>query len=101
MIVGAGPRPLPASPARRALLKGAGLALASMPLIFVSRQAPGMTAPALRASLKYQDTPKDEMKCATCLDFIPGKSDTDLGGCKRIPGDSEISPSGYCIVWNT
>lgn len=55
----------------------------------------------MRAELQYQNVPKDNMNCSTCLEFIPGKTDKDLGKCKVIPEDDEISPNGYCTKWNT
>ncbi len=86
---------------RRRFLKTASFVLALIPLVTVSRQATANTNPVLRAQLKYQDFPKDDMRCTTCLEFIPGKTDKDSGGCKVIPGDDEISPNGYCTKWNT
>ena len=86
---------------RRNLLKTAGMALALIPLSTVSRTVCAKTNPALRAQLKYKDTPQDNMTCTSCLEFIPGKISKDLGGCKVIPGDDEISPNGYCTKWNS
>lgn len=86
---------------RRQLLKLAGISLALIPVVTIQQQATAGTNAALRSQLKYQDTPKDGMICATCLEFVPGKSDKDPGGCKVIPGDTEISPNGYCVSWNT
>ena len=86
---------------RRRLLKTTGLAIALIPLVGMSRQARASTNAELRARLQYQDTPKDDKNCSSCLEFIPGKTDKDPGGCKKIPGDDEIAPNGYCILWNT
>ena len=86
---------------RRKLLRLAGLALAAIPVIVLSREAGAATNAALRAQLKYQDTPKNDQDCAGCLDFIAGKTDKDPGGCRLIPGDDQISPKGYCSAWNT
>jgi len=86
---------------RRKLLKLVGIALVLIPVVSPPQQASAGTNAALRNQLKYQDTPKDGMICATCLEFVAGKSDKDLGGCKVIPGDTEISPNGYCVSWNT
>ncbi len=85
---------------RRKVLK-AGSALILLPLLVVTRKAGATTNATLRSELKYQDHPKDDMSCSTCLEFIPGKTDKDLGKCKVIPGDDEISPNGYCTKWNT
>jgi High potential iron-sulfur protein len=53
----------------------------------------------LRAALKYQDAPMQGQQCATCAQFIPGKTPKDRGGCKIMPGDTEISPQGWCSAW--
>ncbi len=82
---------------RRTFLK----ALAAIPMAVITREARATVNPALRAQYKYQDFPKDDMSCSTCLEFIPGKTEKDRGGCKVIPGDDEISPHGYCTKWNT
>lgn len=86
---------------RRKLLKTAGVALALIPLVGISRQAMANINTAVRAKLKYQSAPKDNMNCSSCLEFLPGKTEKDLGGCKVIPGDDEISPDGYCTSWNS
>jgi hypothetical protein len=33
------------------------------------------------------------------MQFVPGKTPKAMGGCNAIPGDTEISPEGYCIAW--
>ena len=86
---------------RRRLLKSAGIALAWVPLVAVTQEASASSNPTIRAKVKYQDVPMDEKNCSSCLEFIPGKSDKDLGRCKVIPDDDEISPNGYCSLWNT
>ncbi|CAN5354636.1 hypothetical protein BH09PSE6_BH09PSE6_24210 [soil metagenome] len=53
---------------------------------------------ALRAALRYQDSPKGEQRCSGCMHFVPGSSG-GRGGCKVMPVDSEISPDGWCISW--
>ena len=88
-------------PTRRKFLKTAGLSFVLVPLVAFSRHAGASTNSNVRAQLKYQDSPKANMSCTTCLEFIPGKSDKDFGRCKVIPGDDEISPKGYCTKWNT
>ncbi len=85
---------------RRRFLKTVGSALALIPITAIT-SASAATNPMLRAEFKYQDHPKDGMNCTTCLEFIPGKTEKDLGQCKVIPGDDEISPNGYCTKWNT
>jgi len=89
------------NPTRRAFLKTAGIVLGWIPLVGYSGQAGATTNPALREQFKYQDNPNGSKDCASCLEFIPGTSSNDLGACKVMPGDDEISPHGYCIRWNT
>ncbi len=86
---------------RREFLKTAGFALVLVPAVTFSRSAMASVNSKVRAELKYQDMPKNNMNCTTCLEFIPGRTDKDLGKCKVIPGDDEISPNGYCTKWNT
>ena len=86
---------------RRKFLKVTGMAMALAPLAGMTASAAASTNPSLRDQFKYQNTPVDGKDCTACLEFIPGKTDSDLGGCKRIPGDDEIAPNGYCILWNT
>ncbi len=86
---------------RRRLIKSAGMVVALMPLVAATREAHAGPNPAKRAELKYQDVPLDGKSCVSCLEFVPGKTEQDVGRCKVIPGDDEISPNGYCILWNT
>jgi hypothetical protein len=88
-------------PTRRKLLKTASVAFALLPIFALTKPVRAMTNAEVRGQLKYQNTPKENMSCASCLEFIPGKTGKDLGGCKVIPGDDEISPNGYCTRWNT
>lgn len=90
-----------ASSTRRRLLKIATVALATIPLATITRDATASTNPAKRAQLQYQDGPKGDMNGSNCLEFVPGKTAKDFGQCKQIPGDDEISPDGYCSLWNT
>ena len=90
-----------ANPVRRKLLKTAGLGLALFPLVALPRQAWANTNGEVRARLHYQATPQGDKRCATCLEFLPGLSDSAPGGCKQIPEDDEISPNGYCTLWNS
>ncbi len=86
---------------RRKLLRIAGIALASTPLLIAGRNAAGATNPEIRAKLKYQDTPLGDQSCANCMAFIAGKNDKAPGKCQLIKGDDEISPNGYCSGWYT
>jgi len=84
---------------RRRFLKIGGATLAVIPLLAVSGGADAATNAGMRKALKYQDTPQGEKSCANCLQFVPGATPKDLGGCKILPGDTEISPQAYCTAW--
>jgi hypothetical protein len=84
---------------RRRLLKAGCAALAMLPIATVPVRALAAQNAAMRTSLKYQDTPMGDKNCAGCAQFVPGKSPKDKGGCKLMPGDTEISPQGYCVAW--
>lgn len=84
---------------RRQFLKIGGAAVAMIPVLAVSGNALAATNAAMRTSMKYQDKPNGDKRCATCIQFVPGKTPKDLGGCKIFPGDTEISPQGYCVAW--
>ena len=86
-------------PSRRQFLKIGGAAIAMIPVVAVSGNVMASTNAAMRASMKYQNKPNGDKQCATCMQFIPGKTPKDLGGCKIFPGDTEISPKGYCVAW--
>lgn len=82
------------NPSRRNLLKIGGFALALIPVVAIAAKNDTM-----RTSIKYTDSPDGEKRCAECSQFIPGKTPKDMGGCKILPGDTEVSPNGYCIAW--
>lgn len=84
---------------RRQFLKLGSAALAMIPVIAISGSAVAATNATMRASLKYQDKPEGEKQCSNCAQFVPGKTAQDRGGCKLMPGDTEISPRGYCTGW--
>ena len=84
---------------RRHFLRIGGAALAAIPVMVITGRADAATNVALRTALKYQNKPEGDKNCANCVQFIPGATSKDLGGCKVIAGDSEISPAGYCTVW--
>lgn len=84
---------------RRQFLKMGSAALAMIPVMIVSGRAEAAANATMRAALKYQGKPEGDKRCATCLQFVPGASAKALGACKVIPGDSEISPDGYCSAW--
>ena len=78
---------------RRQFLKLSGAILATIPVMAVSDRVDAETNAAVRAGLKYQGTPEGDKSCANCMQFVAPSS------CKLIPGDTEISPQGYCTVW--
>ncbi|HET9148316.1 MAG TPA: high-potential iron-sulfur protein [Acetobacteraceae bacterium] len=82
---------------RRDLLKKAagltGLAAAAA-FSTPAAHAAGMS----KASVKYQDKPKDGHQCDGCALWIPGASPTANGKCKAVSGS--ISPKGWCTLWS-
>ncbi|HEX9389891.1 MAG TPA: high-potential iron-sulfur protein [Usitatibacteraceae bacterium] len=74
------------------------MALASIPLIAVTGNAHAEKS-ASRTALQYQDKPKEGKQCSDCLQFVPGKTPKDKGGCKIMPGDTEIAPTGWCAAF--
>ena len=85
--------------ARRKFVKIGGATMIAIPLLAWTNRSLSATNAAMRTSLKYQDKPNGGKSCAGCAQFVPGSSATSLGGCKLMPGDTEISPNGYCISW--
>ena len=83
---------------RRKIFKIAG-ALSVLPLVGAAIPAQAAQNAGLRAAMKYQATPSGDKKCSTCMHFVPGADAKALGGCKIFPGDTEISPEGYCTAW--
>ncbi|HWS63222.1 MAG TPA: high-potential iron-sulfur protein [Steroidobacteraceae bacterium] len=84
---------------RRQFLKIGGATLAVIPLIVASGSAGAATNAAMRSALKYQDKPEGDKSCSNCVQFVPSPSAQGPGGCKIMPGDTEISPQGYCMAW--
>ncbi len=79
---------------RRRMFKLGGAAIAIIPVAaFAAKNE------SVRKSMQYKDSPEGDKACAGCMQFIPGKSPSDLGGCKVFPGDTEVSPKGYCMAW--
>lgn len=84
---------------RRQFVKIGGVAMVAIPILAATGTASAATNAQMRASLKYQDKPNGDKDCAGCMQFVPGKSATAPGGCKLMPGDTEISPKGWCMAW--
>ena len=83
---------------RRIWLKVAATAAVAAPFAALSSSAWATRNDALRSALKYQDKPSGANDCSGCLQFVPGKTAKDLGGCKVIPTDTEISPNRDCTA---
>lgn len=79
---------------RRSLLKLGSIAVVMMPVAAFAAKND-----AMRKAMKYKDSPEADKKCSNCMQFVPGKTATDLGGCKIFAGDTEVSPNGYCAAW--
>lgn len=73
---------------RRKMLKYAGLSLAMIPVVAMAAKNDSM-----RASMKYKDSPEGDKECSNCVQFVAPNS------CKIFPGDTEVSPKGYCVAW--
>ena len=88
---------------RRTWLKQVSLGLASIPVITIANNAYAAKNDSLRSALKYGDKPVTVggvvQRCDNCLHWVPGKDAKALGGCKIIPGDTEIAPPGHCNAW--
>jgi|ERR1035437_3526333 hypothetical protein len=84
---------------RRQFLKIGSAALAMIPVVAFSDRAFAATNAAMRTALKYQDKPLAEKSCGVCMQFVPGAAAKGPGSCKIMPGDTEISPTGYCTAW--
>ena len=90
----------PAPMSRRRAMGVAVQLAAAIPIVALfSREAFAANNAVLRKALQYQDTPKGDAKCANCIQFVAGKSATDKGQCKAIPGDDEIAPTGWCAAF--
>lgn len=79
---------------RRNMIKLGAAALAMIPVVALAAKND-----AMRTSMKYKDAPEGDKQCSGCVQFVPGASATALGGCKIFPGDTEVSPKGYCAAW--
>lgn len=84
---------------RRRFVRIGSASIAAIPLLALTGRTFAATNAATRTALKYQDKPNGDKDCAGCMQFVPGKGATAPGGCKLMPGDTEISPKGYCTAW--
>ena len=84
---------------RRRFVRIGGATMVVIPLLALTGRSLAATNAAMRTSLKYQNKPEGDKDCANCSQFVPGSSPTANGGCKLMPGDTEISPKGYCVAW--
>jgi len=72
---------------RRQMLEG-GLAVALVATVAGSAIAQQKAAKKL---VQYQETPKNNQKCSTCLHFVEPNS------CKLVEG--KINPEGWCALF--
>ena len=84
---------------RRVWLKAVSGAAVAAPLVFFARGSLAAKNDALRTALKYQDTPSAGKECSGCVQWVPGKTPKDKGGCKILPGDTEVAPTGWCSAF--
>jgi hypothetical protein len=84
---------------RRRFIKLGGTALSAIPLLVLANRATASTNASARSQFKYQGQPMGGKSCSGCVQFVSGTSPAALGACKIFPGDTEVSPSGYCIAW--
>jgi len=84
---------------RRRLLAAGATGLVAGVAVIWSGPGRAATNAALRQALKYQDGRKGDQQCTNCTHWVAGKTPKDPGGCRIIPGDTEISPTGWCSGW--
>ena len=79
---------------QRAIGAIAGVAMVSL----TGAEAWAAETKLAKSAVKYVDASKDEGKdCDDCSQFIPGKTDKDLGTCRLVEG--AINPHGHCIAF--
>jgi hypothetical protein len=78
---------------RQVLTIAAGAAGASVTggVTVIGISTPAQAAKVSQQAVKYQDTPKGELRCDTCALFEAPSS------CKSV--DGTISPEGWCMVY--
>jgi hypothetical protein len=82
----------PVKPSRRSMLRGVLLLASGTLAAGVIQVKPAYAQKADKASVKYQDGPKDGQKCSDCVYFAAPKT------CGVVEGD--ISPNGWCTMYN-
>lgn len=76
---------------RRSVLKAVVVLAGAAAIPVVIPDAAAAQAKASKASVKYQDQPKNGQRCSGCVQFIAG------GQCKIVEGS--ISPNGWCTAF--
>ena len=78
---------------RQVLTIAAGAAGASVTgaAAVIGTSTPAQAAKASQQSVKYQDTPKGELRCDNCLQFEAPSS------CKTV--DGSVAAQGWCMVY--
>ncbi len=79
---------------KRVLVTAAGLAVGWTALSARPAHAAGSVP---QGAVGYQDKPNGGERCATCSQFVPGKTAQAMGSCNIVAGN--ISPNGWCNVW--
>jgi high potential iron-sulfur protein len=81
---------------RRIVLRSAAIVAGLAAAPWVARPAAAQ-AKATKQAMQYQEQPKNDQKCADCLQFIPGPKQGANGTCKVVEGP--ISPNGWCAAY--
>jgi hypothetical protein len=84
---------------RRQFIKIGASSLVAIPLLVLNGKAAASVNAAARSAMNYQNQPSGNKSCYGCVQFEIGGTSAELGGCKLFPGDTEISPNGYCNAW--
>ena len=77
---------------RRSMLRGVVLLASGTLAAGVIQVKPAYAQKAAKDAMKYQDSPKDGLKCSDCVYFQAPS------GCGVVEGT--ISPSGWCVLYN-
>lgn len=87
------------TPGRRRFIKIGASALAAIPLLVLTGKVVAAPNASARSAMKYQNQPSSGKSCSGCVQFESGPTPTELGSCKLLAGDTEISSNGYCTGW--